>query len=301
MTDPARLAVHVGRDVPAGLAAVLAATEPWAEAVAASTREPVPPGTCAHVYTSDVLPRRPDAPYAVWRVDGAAADGLDGVPVLCDVAAGPAPGDLDVCLLPWPDDARPVLPFTRSRYRMLRELPDQLVCEAGPDSLRWWTPGERPVGVPSDAWPTLAALSSVVVATGDRVWEALAWAAPVVTDPATARRLDVVDGEHVLVAEEPARRHDLAAGLAADDARAAGLARRGWQAAGARRPAAVAAQLCGRLGLSERRPPASRLAGALDSLGTPLDALVRRRARAATAVLPGAVTFGWRPGREEQP
>jgi hypothetical protein len=140
-----------------------------------------------------------------------------------------------------------------------------------------------------------------VVATADDLWTALAWAAPTVTDPATARRFALVPGEDVLVDGDPAARRRLAAALADDDVQAARLARKGWQAARARRPEVVAANLCRRLGIDPPARSTSGLTAALDELGTPADSLVRRRARAATATLPGAVTSGWRPEREEHP
>jgi len=299
VTGSARLAVHVGRDVPEGLTTVLSAVGPWADAVAAPVQEPLPENTRAHLYTSDVLPRRPAAPHAVWRSPGAEAAEFGDVPVVAEAGTG-RPGDLQVCLAPWSDGARPLLPFTRAGYRRLRGLPDQLVASSAAGQVTWGQAGAAAVEAPAHTWPTLAALSSAVVATGDALWTALAWAAPAVTDPATAQRFGLTPGEHVLVGDDDATRHRLAAALAADETRAAGLARRGWQTARSRRPEAVAEELCRRLGLHERgRPHASGLTWALDALGTPLESLVRHRARAATAILPGAVTFGWRPDREE--
>ncbi len=303
MTAPARLAVHVGRDVPEALAAVLSAVAPGVHPVAASEREALPENVRAHLYCSDVLPRRPVTPYAIWRVAGADAGDLEGVPVLGEAGDGQVrAGELPVSLLPWPDRARPLLPFTRAGLRTLRGLPDRLVGEARADGVSWGAPGEPAAEAPLGTWPTLAALSSAVIATGDELWTALAWAAPAVTDPATARRLALVPGEDVLVGDDPAARRRLAAELAADDVRAARLARKGRQAALSRRPAAVAAELCRRLGLDPTaRPSVSGLSWAMDALGTPRDSLVRHRARAAVAGLPGAVTSGWRPDREETP
>ncbi|MBN1093822.1 hypothetical protein JKP75_15435 [Blastococcus sp. TML/M2B] len=303
MTAPVRLAVHIGRDVPDGLNAVLSALPPGVQPVAASEREALPEGVVAHLYCSDVRPRRPVAPYAVWWMageDAAPAAGA-GVPVLADAGHG-RPDDLQVSLRAWPEHARPVLPFTRAGLRRVRELPARLVGESRSDGVSWGVPGEQPAVAARDTWPTLAALASAVVATGEDLWTALAWAAPAVTDAASARLLGLTPGEDVLVDDDPAVRTRLAAGLADDELRAAGLARRGWQAACCRRPAAVAAELCRRLGV---RPPAhstvSGLTAAMDELGTPPHSLVRRRARAATAGLPGAVTSGWRPDREEHP
>ncbi|SOC48928.1 hypothetical protein SAMN05660748_1641 [Blastococcus aggregatus] len=301
MTAPVRLAVHVGRDVPEGLTAVLAALPPDVQPVAASEREALPEGTVAHLYCSDVLPRRPATPYAVWRVPGADAGDLGDVPVLADAGAEHVrPGDLQVSLRAWPEAARPILPFTRAGLRRVRDLPGRLVGEARPDGVWWGVPGGQPAAAPLDTWPTLAALSSAVVATGEELWTALAWAAPAVTDAAGARLLGLTPDEDVLVGDDPAARSRLAAELADDDLRAARLARSGWQTARSHLPPGVAADLCRRLGV--RTAPHSSVSGltaALDALGTPPHSLVRRRARAATAALPGAVTAGWRPHREE--
>lgn len=300
MTAALRLAVHVGRDVPAGLAAVLAALAPDVQAVAASEREALPENVRAHLYCDDVLPRRPVTPYAVWRGTGTDTGDLGDVPVLGDAGSGHLrPGELRVSLLPWPDGARPLLPFTRAAFRTLRGLPDELVSEARTDGASWGTPGAPATEAPSSSWPTLAALSSAVIATGEQLRVALAWAAPAVTDPDTARRLALVPDHDVLVGADAAARHRLAAELAGDDIRAARLARAGWQTARAQRPPAVAAELCRRLGIAPTDGSASGLTAALDALGTPPGSLVRRRARAATAGLPGAVTSGWRPDREE--
>lgn len=303
MTAPVRLAVHIGRDVPEGLTAVLSALPPDVQPVAASAREPLPEGTVAHLYCSDVLPRRPLTPYAVWRMPGEDAGDLGDVPVLADAGAEHVrPGDLQLSLRAWPDHARPILPFTRAGFRRVRELPERLVAEARADGVSWGAPGEPPAAAPADSWPTLAALSSAVVATGEELWTALAWAAPAVTDEAGARLLGLRPGEDVLVGVDPAARSRLAAELAADDVRAARLARSGWQTARSHRPPGVAAELCRRLGVRPAaRSSVSGLTAALDALGAPQHSLVRRRARAATAALPGAVTSGWRPDREEHP
>jgi len=63
----------------------------------------------------------------------------------------------------------------------------------------------------------------------------------------------------------------------------------------------VAEALCRRLGSGPRRDLAApaRLTATLDALGTPQDALVRRRARAAVEPLPGAATQGWHPSERK--
>lgn len=292
-----RLAVHVGTGLPPSLAVVLSKVSSWADVVAASPREPLPEGVRAHLYTSDVLPRRPVAPFAVWRVPGGKPVDTPGVAVIEEAGVPDGtPGSFTVCLLPPPERSRLLLPFTRSRYRLLRDLPDIVVAVATPGGVTW-SSGGTPTRASDGTWPTLAALSSAVVARGDLVWDALAWGAPTVTDTETAQRLSLTPEEHVLVADDPLERRSLSLALASDESRAAGLARRGWSATRARQPERVAREICRRLGLTPPPPgPAcSGLSDALDALGTPHDSLVRRRAREAVATLPGAVTAGWRP------
>ncbi|MGY1641364.1 hypothetical protein ACI782_09555 [Geodermatophilus sp. SYSU D00703] len=299
MTPPPRLAVHVGRQIPNALAPVLVAATPWCEPVAVAEREPAPPGVLAHLYTSDVLPRRPAAPFAVWQLPGGAPAAAPGALVVGEVGTGVAAGaHLLACLLPPPDRARLLLPFTRECYRRLRGLPGDLVAVDEGTGPAWGAADGTPAPARPEDWPTLAALAGAVVALDEvALWSALAWGAPAVTAPATARRLDLVPGEHVLTGDDPGERRSLAASLAGDSVRAARLGRHGWTAVRDRRPEGVAALLSSRLGLTRRRDltAPSGLTEALDALDTPRDALVRRRAREATADLPGAVTQGWRP------
>ena len=295
-TPRPRLAVHVGTGLPASLATVLSKVSSWADVIAASSREPLPEGVRAHLYTSDVLPRRPAAPYAVWRVPQSRPVDTPGVVVIGEAGLPDmAPGNLTVCRLLPPERSRLLLPFTRSRYRLLRDLPETVVAVATPGGVTW-SSGGTPTRAPDGTWPTLAALSSAVVARGDLVWDALAWGAPTVTDRETARRLSLTPDEHVLVADDPMERRSLSLSLASDEPRAAGLARRGWSVTRVRQPERVAREICRRLGLMPSPGRGSSgLSDALDALGTPHDSLVRRRAREAVATLPGAVTSGWRP------
>jgi hypothetical protein len=299
MTPPPRLAVHVGRQIPHALPAVLLAATPWCEPVAVADHEPAPPGVVAHLYSSDVLPRRATGPSAVWRLPGSTAAGPPGTLVLAEVGTGAGTDvDLFVCRLSAPGTARLLLPFTRSCYRQLRNLPEEVLAVDEGSGVGFGVPGAAPTPAQPTNWPTLAALSSAVVAVGEAaLWSALAWGAPTVTDAATARRLDLDPGRHVLVGADLGERRSLATNLARDESAASRLGRSGWTAVRDRRPEGAAALLCARLGLGRRRDlvPSSGLVEALDSLGTPRNGLVRRRAREATAVLPGAVTHGWRP------
>ncbi|WP_249522327.1 hypothetical protein [Modestobacter marinus] len=290
-----RLAVHVGRQVPDLLLDVLTAATPWCVPVAVSSHETPPDGVVAQLYCSEVLPRRPAPPFAVWR---SGTETVPAGPSLVLAAAGAAVvGDLVVSPTPVPADARPVLPYTRSRYRELRGLPTRMIAVAEGDELTWDSGDDLPRPAAAGSWPTLAALAAAVVVTGEHLWSALTWAAPVVTDSQSARHWGLTDGTEVLVADDPAARRALAGALALDQARAAGLAAAGWTAAQQRAAARVAERLTSALGLTRRHDlvPAAGLTTALDRLGTPRSAFIRRRARAAAAPLPGAVTHGWLP------
>jgi len=295
MSGEPRLAVHVGRQLPDLLPEVLTAATPWCAPVAVSTHEPPPEGVVAHVYCGEVLPRSPVAPFAVWRTgDGALPAGAATV---LAAAGSAAPGDLVVSPLPIPEGARPVLPYTRSRYRELRGLPVGMLAVAEGEEVAWVDGEDQLRCAPAETWPTLAALAAAVVATGDHLWTALAWGAPVVTDPVSARHWGLTEGTEVLVADGLAARRELAAALAEDQGRAAGLARAGWVAAQQRTTGRVAERLCREFGLTRRHDivPAAGLTTALDELGTPRRAFIRRRTRAAAGPLPGAVTHGWIP------
>lgn len=296
MNGEPRLAVHVGRQVPDLLIEVLTAATPWCVPVAVSSHEVPPDGVVAQLYCSEVLPKQPVEPFAVWRTGP--GDVPAGTALVLTAAGDATPGDVVVSPTPVPADARLVLPFTRSCYRELRGLPARMITVAEGDELTWDRDGDDlPCAASVESWPTLAGLSSAVVATGDRLWSALTWGAPVVTDPRSARYWGLADGTEVLVADDPAARRALAGALADDQVRAAGLATAGWTAAQQRIPDHVAERLSHALGLTRRsdQVPAAGLTTALDRLGTPRSAFVRRRARAATAPLPGAVTRGWLP------
>lgn len=295
MTPPPRLAVHVGRHERGALADVLAAAEPWCDAVAVAEQEPEPDGIVAHLYTGDVVPSRPRRPCAVWRLAGVRAPEPDGAVVLAELGTVDAAGvDLLVRRSPLPDGARLILPFTRSRYRELRDLPPHMVSDWCDGDPRWSDADGETVPAPLSSWPSLIALSAAVVATGAAVLDALAWGCPTVTDGATAHSLGLAPGQHVLVHDDVGERRRLADRLAGDEALGSTLGRQGWALVRRRRPEDVAEELCRRLGFGPRRDVVApaRLSVALDALGTPSGALVRRRAWNAVAPLPGAVTHG---------
>lgn len=173
---------------------------------------------------------------------------------------------------------RPIAPVIRRRWRSRLGLAPTLVVTALADS---------PGVLPEDLLPTALALASVVVATGPRLAEALAWAAPCVTDARSAASLGAADGEVVVGA--PSALEGLAVQVAADDGLAAALSGAGRRLVERRadrhRPArqvAEALRLVGRNG-----HVATRSTGrVLDNLGTPDTSPLRPRMEALLAARP---------------
>lgn len=216
-----------------------------------------------------------DAPVAVWVAGDEDARRLEKMPGV--IAVGEDAALLDRLGTPavlWPDgiDAercRPVTPFVRARWRRRWGLPERLV----------WAPDDLVEPPSAEVNRTAFALASAVAATGRTVVEALAWGAPVATDPATAGAIGATDGQEVVVAESAALVR-AAAHLADDHRLAARLGRAGRRLVEQRhdiaRPAGV---LASRLGLrTEPRDPVGRVAACLDELWTPADADIRLRA-----------------------
>lgn len=314
MTEDRLLAVHVGDVVPEVLPRVLAAPGPRWTPVAADPGHIAVDSVQGHLFVRDVLPRRPPAASAVWLTpdapDPEPVAGVlrvvelprrPGAAVLADLTAD----DVGVATSPLPADARPVLPFARSRYRELRGLPAsmtavvdgrQLTAEWGPDAA-----STREHRTPVTGVPTLLALAASAVVTGPTVQAALAWACPVVTDPRTAQEWGLTAGVHVLVNADPRARRELAGRLAADPAAAAVLGHAGWTAVTGRTVPTAARALAGRLGFPVGRPgpAANGLVTAMDALGTPSTAFIRRRVREHLAALPGARTSARLPSTEE--
>jgi hypothetical protein len=148
----------------------------------------------------------------------------------------------------------PMAPVVRSRWRSRLGLPPTMVVDAA--------------DVPDDLAPTALALASVVVATGVGLAEALAWAAPCVTDAASAAALGAGEG-HVAIgarslATQIAGDHGWASALSAGGRRLA--ERRLDQHGAARRVAAALGLLPGH--------PAHRV---LDDFYTPAASPLRRR------------------------
>lgn len=166
----------------------------------------------------------------------------------------------------------PLAPVVRRRWRSQLGLPSTMIVSAG---------GESPAMLPYDLLPTAMALASVVVARGPRLAEAMAWAAPCVTDPGSAAALGAVEGEVVV---GPSTALDLlAAGVAADDGLAATLSGAGRRFVERRvdrhRPARRVAEALGLLDWG--RHAATRAAGrAMDDLHTPAISPLRSRVEA---------------------
>ncbi len=230
-------------------------------------------------------PPPPGIPTAVWttEVDLAAEPARSAAALL---APASMTDERCVVLGPYPEypGARPVLPFSRRRIRRARRLAGPAVAEF--DSGRWWWDG---VEVADGAGAAAAGLAAAVVATEPAsVLHALAWAAPTVTDPATAEAIGAVADTHLIVADAPAARCLLATELAADDRRAAAVSwagrrlyERRWSAEG------VLERLRGVSVDAVSADPVGRLTDAIDELRAPPDATVRSRSLDATLILRG--------------
>ena len=152
-------------------------------------------------------------------------------------------------------DYVPLSPVIRSRWRSRLGLPATMVVDAA--------------AVPDDLVPTALTLASVVIATGARLAEALAWAAPCVTDATSAGALGAGPGD---VAVGPV---SLAHDIAGDDFRAAALSAGGRRLAERRLDRHGAARrVAAGLGLLASTHPAHRV---LDDLHTPDLSPLRRR------------------------
>ncbi|WP_426573396.1 hypothetical protein [Aquihabitans sp. McL0605] len=171
----------------------------------------------------------------------------------------------------WPAAA----PLVRRRRREQRGLPAVHVVKLEPGM------------DPTEAEIALSVASAAVV-SGPATLLGLALGTPLVTSTDTARRLGVRPGRDVEVAAGPEQALELAAEIAADDARAASLSRRARRCAEHHldlgRPALVVAQ---RLGLvATPAGPIARIDGRLDELATPIGSPVRARVDDALAGFP---------------
>ena len=174
-----------------------------------------------------------------------------------------------------------VAPLVRARWRQVLGLPDHLAV--GVDD----TAGS------ADAEATLA-LAGAVVVRGAWLPTALALGAPVVTSEAMAKRFGLRPGLDVEVARSAGAADRRAAEVAADEAWAARLSRRGRAFAEHHLDlGAPAAMVRRRLGLDvDAGPtdPALRLDAALDALATPVGSRLRGRAMDAVSAFDRAVS-----------
>jgi len=218
-------------------------------------------------------------PYAVWVDDRRAlgqAAALSPSPRVL-VTADPDVEGTPVLFPRLGLDLRAYLPFApviRQRWRARLGLPSTLIVTAL----------DGPPALPDDLLPTAMALASVVVATGPRLAEALAWAAPCATDAASAAALGASDGEVAIGARQGLEA--LAAKVAADAGRAAALSGSGRRLVERRadrhRPAQQVAEALGLVGGG--RHIATRSTGrALDGLHTPATSPLRPRVEALLA------------------
>ena len=193
--------------------------------------------------------------------------------------------------------ARPVSPFVRRRLRRGRDLGSAPVGWGS--ELGWsWAPalGANGVEVDGEAAQASIACAAAVIAVGTAVVPALAWAAPTVTDPASAVALGARHEEQVLIGADGQARESQAQRLICDDRLAARLGwagrllyeRRCTQVDAVRRVLSALA-----LGSTTDLGVRGGLEARLGELGTPGDARVRDRVATMTAGFPGRSREGW--------
>ena len=267
---------------PPAFVALLQALRPWCRPYAADHDDASP---AAWLASSPACPgvTSTGRPYAVWIDDVEASEqaaALEPAPRVL-VTSDPAVARPSVLFPRHGVDLRASLPFApviRQRWRSRLGLPATLIVNAG---------GGGPSRLPEDLLPTAIALASVVVATGPRLAEALAWAAPCVTDAPSAAALGANDDDVVI--GRPGERETLAAALAGDDGRAAALSGAGRRLAERRldhhRPARQVAHALGLV--SHGGHVATRSTErVLDSLRTPSSSPPRLRVETLVAARP---------------
>ena len=179
---------------------------------------------------------------------------------------------------------RPMSPFVRGRLRRGRGLPEVAILEQTDDGWRWC---EQPEPLDDQLVATAMACASAVVCTEEpRLLEALAWAAPVVSDRAAAKRVGAVGETHLLLGGTPRKRLELARRLSSDPELASRLSWAGRRLVERRHDSAWAAiRLAELLGLRPSLPEgaSSRATLRMSELGTPTDAKIATRFAEATA------------------
>lgn len=226
-----------------------------------------------------------EPPVALWVSGLAEAEAAPSWVGRCRLIVTDRPevaGSLDAVVIPRPAldpaDHRPLTPFVRSRWRARLGLARELVVD-----VRTGGDGDR-AGLPDRLVPTALAVAAAAVVDDHWIDLALALGTPVVTDAASARRIDATEGIEVMVADAG----DVAASaraLAGDLPRAAALGRAGRRACERRHDLrTAAAEVAERLGLTGAALDAEHVVlRLLGELWTPADARVASRASAALA------------------
>jgi hypothetical protein len=282
------LGLALDRRPPESLVPLLTALYRWCVPSTVEAGAPEPAAVMATVASARRVPA--GRPLALWvgsaEEVGSAAAGRAAAILSDDPATMQAAGERGV-LAPAADAAAGrsvVSPFVRRRLRRARGLPEAAVLEQAGDGWRW--PGlAEPLA--DDLVPTaMACASAVAVTEPARLLEAMAWGAPTVSDPASARRVGAVAGTHVLVGADADERRRLATELAADQALASRLSWAGRRLVEWRHDAGRAAmRLVELLGLRPTLPEGAFASARLQLglLGTPSDANITSRFAEATA------------------
>ncbi len=244
----------------------------------------------AVLWNDDVEPDG-SVPVARWAVPG---------PGRCDVVVGADPALLESDLPPGctavvvPEQglglqvgsARHVSPYLRRRLRAARGLTPAPLVIVGDWDVSW----DGHAMEPEVLGPALAS-AEVVLVTGIRTVQALAWGAPLVTSQADADALGARAGRDCLVGADHSSRLELAHGLMGDEHQQAALSWAGrllFERTQSMQHAVLAVEVA--LGLDSG--PGGWL-WRLDALGTGADAQPRRRAT--------NVMCGFRPAPRARP
>jgi hypothetical protein len=183
---------------------------------------------------------------------------------------------------------RPMSPFVRERLRRARGLPQVAVLEQADDGWSW--PGLADPLSGELVATAVACASTVVVREPARLLEALAWAAPCVSEPGPAGQVGAVPQTHLLVGSSRRERLELAARLSADPELASRLSWAGRRLVERRHDAALAAMRLAELLAFRPSLPGGALATArlqLSLLGAGNDATIASRFTEATARVAG--------------
>ncbi|MFL6297575.1 MAG: glycosyltransferase [Actinomycetes bacterium] len=282
------LGLALDRRPPESLVPLLMALYRWCVPSTVEAGAPEPAAVMATVASARRVPA--GRPLALWvgsaEEVGSAAAGRAAAILSDDPATVHAAGERGV-LAPAADAAAGrsvVSPFVRRRLRWARGLPEAAVLEQAEDGWRW--PGLADPLADYLAPTAMACASAVAVTEPARLLEAMAWGAPTVSDPASARRVGAVAGTHVLVGADADERRRLATELAADQALASRLSWAGRRLVEWRHDAGRAAmRLVELLGLRPTLPEGAFASARLQLglLGTPSDANITSRFAEATA------------------